>query len=136
MGPTAPVVLGVTTNPKVNACHAVKIVNSASMKKPAQLATSVSTKMLASVNHALKTAYLVHYPAEQLNANSAKQVSTWEIIKPAKNVLSDAPTVQTGILAKNAFFVICTSTQPTTNASCATLTVEPATIARLVHFAH
>ena len=136
MGPTAPVVLGVTTNPKVNACHAVKIVNSASMKKPAQLATSVSTKMLANANHALKTAYLVQYPAEQLNANSAKQVSSWEIIKTAKIVLSDAPTVQTVLLAKNASFVICTLIQPTTNASCATSTVEPATIARLVHFAH
>ena len=133
--PIAPVVLGATTNPTVNAYHAVKIVNFASMKKPAQLATSVSTKMLVSVNRALKTAYLAHYPAEQSNANSAKQVSTWEIIKHAKIVPLDVLTVQTVVLAKNASFVICTSTQPKTNASCATSTAEPVTIAKLAHFA-
>ena len=134
--PTAPVVLGATTNPTVNAYHAVKIVNFASMKKPVQLVTSVSIKMLVSANHALKTAYPAHYPAGQSNANSAKQVSTWEIIKHAKIVLLDAPTVQTAVLAKNVFFEICTSTQPKTNASCVISTAEPATIAKLVHFAH
>ena len=134
--PIAPVVLGATTKPMVNACHAVATVNSALMKKPAQPATSASTKKLVNANHALSTAFPAHYPAEQLNVNSAKQVSTWERTKPAKTVLSDVPTVLTAILAKNASFAICTSTQPITNASCATSTVGPATTARLASFAH
>ena len=49
----APVVLGDTTKPIVNVWHAVATVNTVMMKKPAQLAISVSTKMLGSANHAL-----------------------------------------------------------------------------------
>ena len=51
--PIVPVVLGDTTKPIVNVCHAVATVNTVMMKRLAQLAISVSTKMLGSANHVL-----------------------------------------------------------------------------------
>ena len=68
---------------------------------------------------------------KQLRAINVKQDSLWERTIPAMSVLWDAPIVQMQILAKNASFAICSSTQPKTNASCAMLTAEPATTAKL-----
>ena len=65
---------------------------------------------------------------------NVKQVSSWEKIWPAMSVLSDVPIVPMQILAKNASFAICSSTQPTTNVSYAMSTARPVTIAKLVCF--
>ena len=65
---------------------------------------------------------------------NVKQVSSWEKIWPAMSVLSDVPIVPMQILAKNASFVICSSTQPTMNVSCAMSTAQPVIIAKLVCF--